>query len=80
MSNKKLDIISFGEVLIELRSKKSLSETNVFNKSYAGDTMNIINMASRLGSKCGYITKLGNDPFKEYLESQWKINNIDLWR
>ncbi len=78
MSNKKLDIVSFGETMVEMFSDKSLSETDFFNKSYAGDTMNIINMASRLGSKCGYITKLGNDPFKEYLESQWKINNIDL--
>ncbi|MFL2768176.1 MAG: sugar kinase [Dehalococcoidia bacterium] len=78
MNHTNLDIISLGETMIELYGTGSLSQSDSFNKSYAGDTMNIINMASKLGAKCGYITKLGDDPFKDYLENQWKLNNIDL--
>lgn len=78
MNHLNLDIVSLGETMIELYGTGSLSHSESFNKSYAGDTMNIINMASKLGAKCGYITKLGDDPFKDYLEKQWKLNNIDL--
>jgi 2-dehydro-3-deoxygluconokinase len=76
---KKLDILSLGETMIELYSEEgSLSKSSSFKKSYAGDTMNIISMASKLGLKCGYITKIGNDPFKDYLINEWMDNNIDL--
>ena len=78
MNYTNLDIISLGETMIELYGTGSLSQSASFNKSYAGDTMNIINMASKLGAKCGYITKLGDDPFKDYLQNEWKLNNIDL--
>ena len=30
MSNKKLDIVSFGETMVEMFSDKSLSETDFF--------------------------------------------------
>ena len=40
--------------------------------------MNMISMASKLGLKCGYITNVGDDPFKDYLLDEWKSLNIDL--
>lgn len=40
--------------------------------------MNTILAASRLGSKCGYITKLAEDQFGEYLLNRWKAENIDV--
>ena len=75
---KKLDIISLGECMIELYGSDSLSKSPTFHKSYAGDTMNMISMASKLGLKCGYITNVGDDPFKDYLLDEWKSLNIDL--
>ncbi|SVD57047.1 uncharacterized protein METZ01_LOCUS409901, partial [marine metagenome] len=75
---KKLDIISMGETMIELYGSGSLSQSPVFHKSYAGDTMNMISMASKLGLHCGYITNVGDDPFKDYLLDEWKSLNIDL--
>ena len=75
---KKLDIISMGETMVELYGSGSLSQSPVFHKSYAGDTMNMISMASKLGLHCGYITNVGDDPFKDYLLDEWKSLNIDL--
>ena len=75
---KKLDIISLGECMVELYGEGYLSQSPIFHKSYAGDTLNMISMASKLGLKCGYITNVGNDPFKDYLLDQWKSLNINL--
>ena len=75
---KKLDIISCGEVMVELFGSGTLSQSPTFHKAYAGDTMNMISMATKLGLKCGYITNVGNDPFKDYLLDEWKALNIDL--
>ena len=75
---KKLDIISMGETMVELYGSGSLSQSPIFHKSYAGDTMNMISMASKLGLVCGYITNVGDDPFKDYLLNEWKSLNINL--
>ena len=37
-----LDLISIGECLIELSSDKPLADSEIFKKSYAGDTLNVI--------------------------------------
>ena len=42
---KKLDIISLGECMVELYGEGSLSQSPIFHKSYAGDTLNMISMA-----------------------------------
>ena len=71
------DLISIGECLIELSSDMPLANSKKFKKSYAGDTFNVISMASTLGVSCGYITRVGEDPFAEYLISNWKSKSID---
>jgi len=72
-----LDIVSLGECMIELFSEKSMAEAGYFEKSFAGDTLNVIAAASKLGSKVGYITKIGGDPFGDYLLESWKALSID---
>jgi len=72
-----LDLISIGECLIELSSDKPLADSEIFKKSYAGDTLNVISMASTLGVSSGYITRVGEDPFAEYLISNWRNKSID---
>lgn len=71
-------IIAIGECMIELHSDKSLDSASSFNKSYAGDTINMLHMASKLGTSTGYLTRLGNDPFAEFLITSCKNNNIDV--
>ena len=62
-----MDIISIGECMIEMFCEGPLSKSDTFTKAFAGDTMNMLVSASRLGAKTGYITHVGDDPFKDFL-------------
>jgi len=73
-----LDIVSIGECLIELYSDKPLSDSDKLYKSYGGDTISVLVAASRLGSRTGYITRIGEDPFTSYLLQGWLNEKIDL--
>ena len=46
--------------------------------AYGGDTLNTIVAARRLGSEAGFITKVGIDPFADFLLSNWRSEGIDL--
>lgn len=72
-----LDIISIGECMIELSTTESLIYAEVLHKYYGGDTLNAAVAAARLGSKVGYITRVGRDSFQTYLLDSWQAENID---
>ena len=48
------------------------------NKFFGGDTMTAAVAASRLGSKVGYITRVGNDYLKDFLLDAWQSENLDI--
>jgi 2-dehydro-3-deoxygluconokinase len=73
-----MDLISIGECMVEFSCDGRLAEATTFRKSYGGDTLNTLVAASRLGSRTAYITKVGNDPFGEYLFRSWEEEGIDL--
>jgi len=73
-----IDIISIGECLIELSTDETLSLAETLHKYYGGDTINTAITAARLGSKVGYITRLGNDHFKDFLLETWQGENLDI--
>lgn len=64
--------------MVEFYCDGPITQATTFQRSIGGDTMNTIVAASRLGSKCGYITKLAEDQFGEYLLNRWKAENIDV--
>ena len=75
---QKLDIITIGESLIELSSDLKLSNAECLHKYYGGDSLVSAVAASRLGAKVGFITRVGNDPFKEYLLDCWTSEGLDI--
>lgn len=76
--DEKLDIVTIGESLIELSCDISLSMTETLNKYYGGDTLTAAVAARRLGSKVGYITRVGCDYFKEFLLDSWQAEGLDI--
>lgn len=72
------DIVSIGECLVELYSEKSFADTEIFRKDYGGDTITVLVAASRLGSRTGYITRVGEDHFAPFLLQGWLNERIDL--
>ena len=78
MENQSLAIITIGESLIELSSDTNLSNTKCLYKYYGGDSLVSAVAASRLGAKVGFITRVGNDPFKDYLMDSWVSEGLDI--
>lgn len=76
--DEKIDIITIGESLIELSSDINLSLATSLDKYYGGDTLTTAVAAKRLGSKVGYITRVGCDYFKEFLLDSWQAEGLDI--
>lgn len=77
MSNK-LDLITIGESLIELSTDAKLVDADILTKYYGGDTLATAVAAQRMGSNVGYITKVGDDHFKDYLLESWQNEGLDI--
>ena len=75
---EKLDVITIGESLIELSSDTHLSETDCLKKYYGGDALATAVSASRAGSRVGFITRVGDDVFKEFLLRSWREEGLDI--
>jgi len=73
------DFISFGEVLIDMISTdyvNGLKNSNVFEKHFGGSPANIaMNIASQ-GFNSAIISKIGNDPFGEYILNRMKKTKV----
>ena len=73
-----LDLISFGESMVEFFAEQPLADALVFQKAYGGDAMNVLVAAARLGARGGFISKVGDDPFARYLRAEWQREGLDL--
>ncbi len=76
--NYNLDLITLGEGLVELSNTQSLVYADKLDKYFGGDTLTTAVAASRLGSKVGYISKVANDAFKDFLIESWISENLDV--
>ena len=74
----KLDIITIGESLIELSTSENLTTATNLYKYYGGDTLTTAIAALRLGSKVGFISRIGMDCFKDYLLESWQEEGLDI--
>lgn len=73
-----LDILTIGESLIELSTNSNMAQAGCLNKYYGGDALATAIAALRMGSQVGFITRLGNDPFKNYLMDSWQNEGLDI--
>lgn len=76
--NEKLDLVAIGECLVELSTNAKLAESGCLYKYYGGDVLAAAIAALRMGSKVGLISKIGNDPFKDYLLKSWQNEGLEL--
>lgn len=73
-----LDIVTIGECLVELSTCRTISEASSFDKYFGADALCTAVSASRCGSKVGFITKIGDDFFKDFLYESLKNENLDI--
>ncbi|MDO7977858.1 carbohydrate kinase family protein [Oceanotoga teriensis] len=75
-----MDFISYGEVLIDLISSdyiENLKDSLSFKKYFGGSPANICINLSKLNVKTALISKIGNDPFGNFILEKLKKNNIN---
>ena len=71
------DILSLGECMVEFFAEEPLAEAHKLQKAFAGDALNLLAAASRMGSSCGFLSRVGNDPFQPFLLDGWESLGID---
>lgn len=76
--DEKLDIIAVGESLVELSTNAKMASAGCLYKYYGGDALATAVSALRMGSKVGFVTRVGNDPFKDFLLDSWQNEGLDI--
>ncbi|MBR1424611.1 sugar kinase [bacterium] len=74
---KKFDLITIGESLIEFSSNQKLEQAECLHKYYGGDSLVVAIAARRLNSNVGFITCVGNDAFKDFMLKSWQDEGLD---
>lgn len=77
-ASRRLDLVGIGECMVELSSAHAIAEAETFDVGYGGDVMNALVMASKLGARVGYVSKVGDDAFGPRLMAAWARAGIDL--
>ena len=73
---QRLDIISVGECMVEMFGREGLG--GVMECTVGGDTLNVVVAAARLGGRCGFLTRVGDDMFAPLLLGRWAKEGLDL--
>lgn len=75
-----MDVVTLGEALVIFSPEHAgpLRFVNTFSKSIGGAEANVAIALSRLGYKCGWISRLGNDEFGRYVKYALQGEGIDL--
>jgi 2-dehydro-3-deoxygluconokinase len=76
----RLDIVALGESMVELFADEPMATAPAFAKAVGGDTFNMVCGAARIGSRAGYVTRVGRDPFADYLLQAWRAAGVDTSR
>ena len=71
-------VIAAGEVMVELAGPKPLARVETIKRSNSGDVLNVAVALGRLGLPCAIMTKVGDDPFGDYLLEDWSSLGVDL--
>ncbi len=69
------DVLALGEAMVEFNQTHP-GEPN-FLQGFGGDTSNAAIAAARAGSRAGYLTRLGADPFGDALLALWQREGVN---
>ncbi len=78
--NKPLDVIPIGRIAIDFNPtdmNMPLSQSGNFNKYVGGSPANIAVGLARLGAKCGFIARVSDDQFGDYVTQYFENDGID---
>jgi 2-dehydro-3-deoxygluconokinase len=73
---KTIDILALGEPMVEFNQSGGNGSRN-YLQGFGGDTSNFAIAAARQGSRVGYISALGDDPYGHSLRALWDAEGVD---
>ena len=71
-----LDVLAMGEALVEFNQAQR-DDPRVYLQGFGGDTSNMAIAAARLGARAGYLTRIGDDLFGQWLLDLWRAEEVD---
>jgi 5-dehydro-2-deoxygluconokinase len=80
-SDRRLDVVPLGRVTIDLNPVdmyRTLAESTTFKKYLGGSPANIAVGIARLGRKAGFIGKVSDDRFGDFVVDYFKKEGIDV--
>ncbi|MBB4843648.1 2-dehydro-3-deoxygluconokinase [Paucibacter oligotrophus] len=73
------ELLALGECMVELCGETALgAQGSPLRLGYGGDVLNALVSAARLGTRTGFITRVGADPFAPGLLQAWRQEGVDL--
>jgi fructokinase len=77
---KQLDVLSFGEALIDFLPDRrgKLRHVDSFRKAVGGAPANVALGLARLGRKVGFLSKVGADEFGAYVREALEAEGVDV--
>lgn len=81
VENRPLDVICVGRATIDLNPNemnRTLDQVKSFNMYLGGSPANLSVGLSRLGNKVGFIGKVSNDQFGDFIINKLKAENVDV--
>ncbi len=76
-----VDIISIGEILLDFISNEAdinLKDVSSFLKFPGGAPANVVVVTSALGAEAGIVSRVGTDPFGDFLIETLKAKGVDV--
>ncbi len=73
--DNKLDLITVGECMVEMFGE---GLGGPMECTVGGDALNVAVAAARLGGRCGFLTRVGDDMFAPLLLGRWSAEGVDL--
>ena len=73
---ERLDVLAMGEALVEFNQSRR-DDRRAYVQGFGGDTSNMAIAASRLGARAGYLTRVGDDLFGQWLLDLWRDEGVD---
>jgi 2-dehydro-3-deoxygluconokinase len=74
-ASARFDIVALGEAMIEFNEARA-GDSRTWLQGFGGDTSNMAVAAARLGARCAYVTRVGNDDFGRRLVALWNDEGV----
>jgi 2-dehydro-3-deoxygluconokinase len=72
------DLVGIGEGMVEFHAAGAFANAQTFHRGFAGDVVNSLIHASRLGLRTALVSRIGDDAFASALVVEWSAEAVDL--